>query len=535
MKHNYDIRRNAPELPRARIDAHRDFDALLATHRATAPARAGARLRYLYIGLSAAAALLVAYFLVRPAAPVGYPSYETAYFAARPLAQPPLAAARPVFVSRRVSATEGGVLEYSSGSRVVVPRAAFATSRGAPVGGEVEVHYRELLDYLDYFRGGLPLRYDSAGVSYDLRAAGLVEIYAEQAGERLQLAPGKRLAVELHGTLPVDLLAEAPHFSVYRLDTAARNWVYQGPDVLAISPEKPKVNQAPRYPVEILLADWVANNPPPVAPVAPSRGRPGEPVFELDISQLVSDADQLADLRALPPRTLWQLAPGSARTPRELGSRTWTDARLLRRDARHYALTLIAPETTLSATIQPVLQGPAYESARAAYDAQQADYLLALQVYEQAQRDYAQRVRAEALVRERATEAESEAHDNAPAGRAVVHRFSANALGTYQVARPRLRPPVRAVVRFLAPDGTVYRDRPVFLAERRTGLLRRFVATDATELRYTANSDYLLWLVTDDERVALLPSTTPIGDGALFLADPVEVSNADELRRLLAY
>ena len=534
MKNNYSIRRNAPDLPPARIDAHRDFETLLARHEAV---RSRPAPRRLWLGLSAlAASVLIAWLLFRPAASVPYPQYEQRYFAQQEASVVPLEVARPVFASRRVVASEGGVLDYPSGSRVVVPRAAFATSRGAAITGEVAVHFRELRDYLDLFRGGVPLRYDSAGVNYDFASVGLVEIYAEQNGERLVLAPNKRLEVSLAGEWGSHAPGAVPRYGVYRLDTAARRWVYRTDSDREVIRPEPPVNRAPSYPVAQLLSNWQASHPAPVAPTPPSRGRAGEPVFALDLSELVKDTDGLAALRELSPRTLWQLAPGATATPQDLSRRNWPSATVVRRDDRTYELTLIAPDETLRVSLQPVLEGAAYEAARANFERAQAAYLLALQNYRQDRAEYEERLRAEARRRDQAHRQQADAHAEGHQRVAVRHRFVADALGTWQVARPVATPPTSAVVRFTDATGRPYVDRPVYVADRNTGTLRRYVATAGTELRFFPDHAYLLWLVTEEEQIAVWPSRRlPVTDESMALAEPVPVADVAELRRVLGW
>ena len=127
-----------------------------------------------------------------------------------PYVNPPMEETVPEeIVSAKVEdAHQGGRIIFKSGTVAVVPPRAFANRAGEVVGGEVEVKIKEYHDYVDFFLSGIPMEYDSAGVSYQLESAGMIEIYAEQDGRRLDIMPEKAIDIELksvsytHLTLP---------------------------------------------------------------------------------------------------------------------------------------------------------------------------------------------------------------------------------------------------------------------------------------------------------------------------------------------
>ena len=60
----------------------------------------------------------------------------------------------------------------------------------------------------------------------------MLEIYAEQDGIPVQLAPGKSIEVVLFSEIFVSDLNEKPAFNIYKLDTTSRKWAYYGPNDL---------------------------------------------------------------------------------------------------------------------------------------------------------------------------------------------------------------------------------------------------------------------------------------------------------------
>jgi len=185
MSNNYHIKFNQQQPSSEDIAKHKDFGALLAQFEAekeTAPQpvrRRPARIRQLYYVSGAVAAAPIGALLM-----IGIPDFsgsalsEKEYFAQQDYVNPPLNHIKPTFASFKVDVNQGGVYEYESGSRIVVPAAAFMNDYGSLISGEVEIFYREMHDHVDFFMAGIPMTYDSAGVTYSMESAGMVEIYA---------------------------------------------------------------------------------------------------------------------------------------------------------------------------------------------------------------------------------------------------------------------------------------------------------------------------------------------------------------------
>ena len=253
------------------------------------------------------------------------PSYDVrnaAYFASRPYIQEPLnKQAKPQFARYTISANEGGIYEYESGSKLIVPAAAFETNGGDVVDGNIDIYYREMHDFVDFFLSGIPMTYDSAGVTYSLESAGMIEIYAEQDGQRIRMRPGKTIDVELISEINGEDLNIPPQYNIYRLDTAAREWVYQNVDQIQITetvindfdPNHPLFDQQQKLQEQlevIRIAEAEAleqlsnNHPAPIEPLKPERTDGSNFVFDFDLSDYGSDID-IAYANAL-----WQVRPG---------------------------------------------------------------------------------------------------------------------------------------------------------------------------------------------------------------------------------
>ena len=86
--------------------------------------------------------------------------------------------------------------------------------------------------------------------------------------------------------------------------------------------------------------------------------------------------------------------------------------------------------------------------------------------------------------------------------RKVVNRFKATGFGYWNC--DRLIPPSekRIQATFKDQHGNFYRNHTAYLADRSQNTVYRLYATDETPLHFDPSSDNLLWIVTDDGKIA---------------------------------
>lgn len=549
MGNNYNFKIN-PRLPSSEeIQRHKDFGALLRQYKGQQESRRTRRLRRLRVvsASSAAAAAVAAIAIVLGgifSAPNEPARTAEEYFAQQEFIKPPLAKdIQPQFASFRVDANQGGVYEYPSGSRLVVPAAAFADDRGRLIEGEVDIRYREMHDYVDFFLSGVPLTYDSAGVKYHLESAGMIEIYAEQDGKRVQLAPGKNIDVELVSEIIVSSfnLNVPPRYHVYQLDTFSREWLYQDVDNIQFIEDEILEESDPlfQYKKELLssydaiesrvaeqLRALESSIPKPVEPLRPQRAAPGRPTLELnflDGSLNVEDTqngevqDELAKLQRMYKGVIWQISPSSPAFDERAFNVRWQSVRIRPANNRDYELTLIHPQNQVTLIVSPVLMGSDYEAALQryegeyqAYEAARAEWEARLKEQKQALLGEAEREKAEALKAYdhkldelRASGLEFGNATRYLVKRKVVNRFKATGFGFWNC--DRLIPPAeqRVQAAFRDQHGNFYRNHTAYLVDRSENTVYRLYATDKTPLHFDANSENLLWIVTDDHKIAV--------------------------------
>ena len=153
-----------------------------------------------------------------------------------PFIDPPFEKLDVPYENYKIKGDKGGEIVTKTGSKIKIPKGSLKDENGNAIKGEVEVKVREFHDPVDFFLSGIPMKYDSAGHTYDFESAGMIEVYAFQGGKVLKIDPTKPVSISLRTN------SDETKFNVYELDTVGKNWKYQGKDKVKIKEETPQPN-----------------------------------------------------------------------------------------------------------------------------------------------------------------------------------------------------------------------------------------------------------------------------------------------------
>ncbi len=554
-KNNYNWNLNQDNLSPEEIAKHKDFDALLKKAVPAAeqvPQKAPTIRRLYYIAGAVAAALIGILFYT-----LGFGTDATVpgisfddYAAEQPYVNPPIENIQKAFNSQTIDVNKGGVYEYDNGSKVTIPAGAFTDRYGNLAVGQVDIKYKEYHDYVDFFLSGIPLEYDSAGTKYFLESAGMIEIYAEQNGERLEMTPGKTLDVELISTINMKKGEPIPSFNIYSLDTEARNWVYEGLDRISLAEEpasnllseEEEIQQEKASKIKNLerketqqLAVIEASLPKPVQPFKPMKKNGTDQAFNFDIAadkisygnEVPTEAQagvrsaerDLMKLKQEYGNTVWQVSPSNGPYEKQaIRAVTWDDMNMRHLQNQDYELKLIKGEQNIKLIVNPVLNGSDYEAALAKFNTEQADYLAKLEARSatlakkkanlkaeiEAERAIFDKEFDERLATYRATGQEHRATDELIQVK-VINRFTAASLGIWNCDRP-IPPSIYTLKSdFKGKDNSEFDGNIAYLVDKQRNSVARFYTQKGTDLQFNMRSDNLLWLVTEDNKFAIYP------------------------------
>lgn len=530
----YNFKINPPQPSSEDIAKHKDFDALLQQFQETslpAEKETTQKPRIVWLRYAAATAAVIMLGLFAQGLLQGGDSMtEEEFFASQPFINPPLTNIKPTFASQKVNANQGGVYEYNNGSKLIVPAAAFVSNDGKTIEGEVDIKYREMHDFVDFFLSGIPMTYDSAGTQYILESAGMVEIYAEQNGQRLQMQPGKEIKVELISHINMPRLNVSPKYNIYKLDEDKRNWEYKDIDHIQIIEDMDADETPNEYIVQFkneynnALAKIDANEKAelnrlnigniPTAPIKPFKSDKNKLSFDIDIADSASDA-----VRALGQKyksVIWHISPNSpAINPNALRV-DWESMDLKPISGQDYELTLINGDRTERVIVTPALSGEDYTKAMSVYQGELDDYNKVL-------KDNELRIKSqkETLIAKYAPQRElalqqynskienfAKEHQDDPSinkivRRKIINRFIANSFGVWNCDRPLHPKDIQIEGNFANDRDAMVAKDIAYLVNKNRNTIVRIYAKDGAKVNFDQKADNLMWMVTKNNEIAI--------------------------------
>ena len=142
--------------------------------------------------------------------------------AEKPFILPPFAHLNPEYLEFDLEASKADTIFIETGTEIIIPANIWVDKDGKKIKGSINLKYREFSDALDIFLAGVPMRYDSAQVKYNLKTAGMFEIRAYKDTSEIFIDKDKFIDVKLAS----DIAGEEYNF--YTLDEKNKNWAYKG-------------------------------------------------------------------------------------------------------------------------------------------------------------------------------------------------------------------------------------------------------------------------------------------------------------------
>ena len=254
----------------------------------------------------------------------------------------------------KVDVNEGAEIKLESGTTIKIPKSIFVDNNNNSVEGEVEIKYREFHDAIDVMIAGIPLTYDSAGITMDFVTAGMFEIYGFKDDKPIFIKEGEQITVDL-----ASYVGDGG-YNAYKWNDSENNWEYRGDspadenegytDALAELPPEPT------KPVEIKKLDKKS--------------------FLMDFDVDYSDFPELRSFNGI----MWEYAgDGSTDDPKKnswIFSEDWTSIKLKQNQEKEgiYIMMLNNSEKTFQTDIRPVLTGLKYKNAQKEFEKKMQEY-----------------------------------------------------------------------------------------------------------------------------------------------------------------
>lgn len=433
---------------------------------------------------------------------------------AKPCVNPPLAGCNVPYTTYKVIAEKGAALDFKTGSKIVIPKNAFADENGKPLKGEVELRYREFHDAVDFFVSGIPMTYDSAGVTYQFESAGMMEMLAYQNGKQVNMAPGKSVNVELASNY------KGTEYNLYELDTLKNNWSCLGKDKVVshednktiIERKKPEVivvQETPEYKtietkkVEVQKEKKVqiaALPKPAPAPKEPDLAKKGKYTFNIDVDP--KEYPELAVYKGL----LFEVGDENKTFDKSMYDITWDEAIIKdgTKKGENYSLTLKKAAKKYDLVVYPVFEGKDYETAMKDFENKFAKYNVVLdkrkadekRIEEEYQAKIAAlKLQQEKLEREWAA-AEKNKYKSLDTEQKVSRMFMINHFGVYNCDDPSAYPRGITCTAKLSNDKDVkLMCYDVYLVDKAKNALFSYSRNPVPRFSFNPKSTNMLWTV----------------------------------------
>jgi len=250
----------------------------------------------------------------------------------------------------------GGTFLTETGTRIRVPANSFADEKGKIFSGPVDMTFREFHKVPDFFRAGIPMTYDSAGVEYTFESAGMFELLAfDGNGNPLQVAKDKNISVDL---VSYD---DDPKHNVYYLDTLANNWEFIERSTFRTIEEMDNNPESFDYTYAGASEDIGADQPK-AAMIQPQLSTKGSFLFKAQY-----DKGQFPELAAY-DNVLFQVDESRSAFDPGLYKVKWSSVTIKKSKMDGlYMLKLDRPDTTVKVYAKPVFDAAGYQTAMARY------------------------------------------------------------------------------------------------------------------------------------------------------------------------
>jgi hypothetical protein len=286
----------------------------------------------------------------------------------------PLADVNVPFANYKVNARKGGSFEYATGSKITFEPGSFVDANGNEVKGNVDIQYREMHDAVDFFLTGVPMEYDSAGQTWQLHSAGMMEIAAFVDGKVVYLKKDKEVKVKMASAY------EGTQYNLYHFDTIAGNWVFKGKDDVAPRVFEQKKEEKSALVKNDVPRGYSAEQIAPEVPkdvTAPVKADPKKHRFRVDINK-----NEFPEMAAF-ENALFEVDETREKFDPANYKVVWESIALSRNDGQQeYMITLKKGITVVKLDVYPVLEGAEFDKAYADYQIKHEDFLRKQEAYD---------------------------------------------------------------------------------------------------------------------------------------------------------
>ncbi len=505
MKRNINI--NKPELSSEQIAARRDFGTLQQAYQASGGSASSSlfsKTIYLASGVMlVAVGLAIWYFTGKMDGPetIAETTVTTEYDSVKvvetlSVVHAPIEGLNVSYTKYIVNSNTGDTLDYSTGSKIMIPAGAFTDSNGIVVKGNVELRYREFHDPVATFVAGIPMTYDSAAVQYHFESAGMMEILAFQNGQQLYTNPTAPIKVEMRS------YNASTQFNIYSLEETTGEWVLKGKDQVNVTGGDAATSEAWDEPgvstittaqkqlkqIQREIIDFKKSKP-----VAPVKADPQRNRFDVDVAE--SEFPEIAVYKGV----FFEVSDKNKDFKEEWYEVIWEDVNLKRMtDSLHYEMTFIKGQQVVKVLVYPVFEGKNYTAAKKKFDKKFTEYQTKLQE----KLDEEKRLKEDLIARQEKWEKQRLANNTQFE---IIRSFQVDQFGFWNSDQPVSLPKgAVANATFISETGDGLNFNAVYLVEFGRNALYKYYDKTLVRFSYNPTAQNIVWGLTTNGNLAII-------------------------------
>ncbi len=502
---NHKINIDRKKVSSDEIQSHRNFNAVLSgAKKVSKPFYKNP----VYINGFAIVVLIsvVLIYLSQPKSPV----QEQAYI------HPAIAGVDIAFESYIINADSAALIQCTSGTTIQMEANSFVDADGNLITGQVDIQCREFRNPADIFLAGIPMQYDSAGVTNQFESAGMIEVKGLQNGKPIFIKENKALQVNLASN------DADSNYNLYELSVEEKNWKYKGKDSLIVPAQddntletSQKEDEEKDKELEESLAQQYLQRKQleKTKPLEPQKASDNDWTFNIQAS-----LDEFPELAAY-QNVLWQVDASKYKMDASNSNVEWEDVSIKRvAKANKYLISFIKGDKKLEYEVIPVFEGVDYENALRVYNSKYLKYQKKLNE----RKEEEQRIQAlikkrqeEIARRNKAIEEQSKnivAYNQAMESKANVFRsFQMTGFGIYNCDRIISQKKFREKVFSMGDESgaSIKLTSAFMVVENVNALIEIYPTINDKEkwlynVKYLAGSKNMIWGITSDNKLAVL-------------------------------
>jgi hypothetical protein len=466
---------------------YKDFNKLMNVHNASNRGAKKSRFwKYLLGGLSAVAILSLFF--------IGDKKKETLITEKKPAIKKELVRPFPgipvEYEKFTIQCGKQNIITSADGSRITIPENSLVDSLGNTITGEVELSYREFRDMVDVFLSGIPMEFDSAGITRHFESAGMFELLAHQNKKKVFIDSKKTVTIAFASQY------EGNRYNMYYFDMSTQRWEYLYKDTSKMKETAP-IQQLETIDKEInILKKTIASKP--------VLADPKQAIIKLDV--LESEFPEIAVYKNVRFQLLEPQKMNAASDTVE-----WDMVNVMKTAQGNYLLHMERGKETKEFSCIPVFEKSDYAAAKKTFEENYTASQAIIKKKEQEKTDLQKKLMDEKTLQQNtllASRATALSGFTSTTNQSAITRlFEIKKFGIFNSDCPQNLPQGGLFVLHLADSSNVEK-KPlsfysVYLAEKNKNALYTYYNYNLDKFSYNPDSKNLLWTVTKDNKLAI--------------------------------